>query len=89
MNLILGERSIQAIGDSLYVCLPAMWVKTQGAAKGSIVRIEMLDSGELRMSLAAAKGAAKAEATRPEASKEPEGDAEDDYERRKRLILGR
>jgi antitoxin component of MazEF toxin-antitoxin module len=49
MELKLGARRLQALGNSLYVSLPNIWVQTLGLKKGDKVAIDLMNDGSLKI----------------------------------------
>jgi len=50
MDVKLGSRKIQNIGDSFFVSMPRPWIRTHKLGQGDQVNIDMLGDGSLKIS---------------------------------------
>ena len=50
MEIKLGLRKLQNIGDSFFVSIPRPWIRTHELEQGDLVSIDMLDDGSLKIS---------------------------------------
>jgi hypothetical protein len=47
--LIFGNRKLQQVKGSFFVPLPPLWIRSNAMKKSDLVRIELLDDGNLKI----------------------------------------